>query len=77
MKAMKAELDRTKQEADRLQPRNTALDADIQRELGTLDWFRADADNARRHWRKAIELNHKDSLAASWLRETKGAVLNE
>lgn len=65
------------QEAGRLEARERPLESEIYRELGTVEWYRASPDAARHHWRKALQLNQANKLAAAWLAETKGAVLNE
>ncbi|HTE20147.1 MAG TPA: hypothetical protein VK689_17420, partial [Armatimonadota bacterium] len=54
-----------------------AFRSEVCRELGTLEWYLADRYSARRQWRRALALDPGNALARAWLRETKGAVLEE
>jgi hypothetical protein len=77
LKEFKAQLDLMMARAEGIDRIEVGLMSDLHREMGILDWFRSREGAARRNWRKALDLNPKNELAAEWLKGTEGAVLRE
>jgi hypothetical protein len=77
LSAFHGQLDALLSEASRLEHKEVGLLSDVQRELGTLEWYQRNPKGARGYWRLALSTNPKNGLASRWLEATEGAVLKE